>query len=387
MRRLSMICFLLTVSALLTMTPVHAARLTTWTAKIATLDLVAGRGATAAFLAPDGSSFAYVKGRELCLYSLKGEKGNCVGFENDVHIDLDTVRWSPDSTKLAFSEDFLITFRDSDIWVYDVETNTVKDMTPAENREIKLLSNDDPNIVYTVDMIPQWSSDSQSIYFLRYVFSQVGDARPDFYTVNVKDNTIEEVSSVETTFPFSIYGFALSPDESKIAYNLYTRGKEKDGNWFFDFATKEAKFAAAAVQETAPWAYQFSSDGNLLLVIGIDTKGGLLGQRKPETSPIYTLPVSGGRQQQLNNDTYVFSAGWGSEGSELAYTTFDQLNPDKEGLYITSEPGKPGDLVLSGRFIAPTPRVRMPITWAANNTLLLSQGPEFKVVVVQLEQS
>ncbi len=383
MRRLSIIYFLLIVSVLLVMSPTRAAG---WTAKVATLDLVAGPGATAAYLAPDGSRFAYIKGRELCLYSLEGEKGNCAGFEDDIHIDLDTVRWSPDSSKLAFSEDFLITFRDSDIWVYDTETNTISDMTPMPNRELKLLSNDDPNAEFTIDMIPQWSSDSQSIYFIRYIFHQLGDGEPNFYKVNIKDKTTKEVAPSGTHFAFSVYGFALSPDDSKIAYNLDTRGSEKDGNWFLDLITKESKFAAAAVQDTAPWSYQFSPEGNLLLVIGVDTKGGF-GPRKPEASPIYTLPVSGGRQQQLNSDTYVFSAGWGPKGSELAYTTFDQLNPKREGLYITSEPGKAGDLVLSGRFIAPTPRVRTPIVWAANNTLLLSQGPNFKLVIVQLEQS
>ena len=383
MRRLSIACLLLTVSALLVMSPARAAG---WTAETTRLDLTAGPGNTAAYLAPDGSRFAYVKERELCLYSLEGVKGDCVTLEKDIRMDLDTVRWSPDGTKLAFSEDFFITFRDSDIWVYDTETNTITDMTPAPNRELKPISNDDPNVKFTVDIIPQWSSDSQSIYFIRYYFSQLGEAEPNFYKINVKDSTAEEVSPSGTHFAFSIYGFALSPDDSQIAYNLDTRGSEKDGNWFLDLTTKEAKFAAAPVQDTAPWAYQFSPEGNLLLIIGVDIKGGFV-PRPPEASPIYTLPVSGGRQQQLNNDSYVFSAGWGPEGSELAYTTFDQLNPDKEGLYITSEPGKAGDLVLPGRFIAPTSRVRTPIIWTSNNTLLLSQGPELKLVVVQLKQS
>ncbi len=383
MRRLTIVFLLLIFS---TLTVISSARAAGWTAEVVHLDLVAGPGRTAAYLAPDGSRFAYVKGNDLCLYSIDGEKGNCVTLAKDIHMDLETVRWSPDGTKLAFSEDFLITLRDSDIWLYDTETNTVTDMTPTANREMRLLSNDDPNLKFTVDMIPQWSSDSQSIYFIRFVFNKLGDAEPNFYKVNVENNTIEEVSPSGTHFAFSVYGFALSPDDSKIAYNLDTRGNEKDGNWFLDLATKEAKFATAAVQDTAPWTYQFSPDGNLLLVIGID-KTGAIGPRPPEASPIYTLSVSGGRQQQLNIDTYVFAAGWGPEGSELAYTTFDPLNTDKEGLYITSQPGNAGELVLPGRFIAPTPRVRTPIYWATNNTVLLSQAPDFKLVVVQLEQS
>jgi hypothetical protein len=89
----------------------------------------------------------------------------------------------------------------------------------------------------------------------------------------------------------------------------------------------------------------------------------------------------------LNKDIYVSTAGWGPKGSDLAYTTFELINVDKEGLYITNTSGQAGNLVLPGRFIVPTPQSRSPIIWAANNTLLLSQALSFKLTVVQLKQS
>jgi Tol biopolymer transport system component len=384
MRRLLIVCLLLTASALLLVSPARAA---TWTATATTLDLIAGPARTAAFLAPDGSQFAYFKGNDLCMYSLTAEKGKCVTFDR-ISIDIESVRWSPDSTKLAFSENFIQTFRDSDIWVYDTAANTLKDVTPDPNRDkvATLLSNTDPNIVYTIDMIPQWSSDSQSITFIRYMFNQMQDAHALFYKVNLKDSSIQEVASADTHYTLSTYGFALSPDDSTIAYNLDTHGSEKDGTWFLDIATGKAKFAAAPVQETAPWTYQYSPDGKILLTIGVDLTGAI-GPRKPEESPMYTLPVSGGRQQDLNTDTYVYAAGWGHEGSTLAYTTYDPQNTDKQGLYITSAPGQTGDMVLPGRFIVSTGEGRTPIFWAANDTLLLSQVPDLKLTVVQLKHS
>ena len=380
------ICVTLTTvfCILLLIAPMRAAG---WTATATTLDLTAGPGAKAAYLAPDGSRFAYVNRDELCLYSLSGEKGNCVTLDSHSNMDLETVRWSPDSKKLAFSEDFLISFRDSDIWLYDTETNTVKDMTPAPNRELNFIANNKSTVIFTVDLVPQWSPDSQFIYFIRYTFNRPATARAKFFKVSITDGTTEEVAAVKTNFAISTYAFALSPDGSQIAHNVYSLDSSKDSTWYLDLTTQDDKFAAAAIEGTAPWAYQYSPDGNYVLSIGIDNKGGGLGIRKPETSAIYTLPVSGGRQQQLNTESYVFAAGWGQTGSDLAYTTFDQLNPDKEGLYITSAPGQAGELVLPGRFIAPTPRVRIPINWAANNTVLLSQAPDFKLVVVQLSQS
>ncbi len=383
MRRLSIVSLLFMVSALLLISPTRAA---TWTAEATQLDLKGGVVGTAAYLAPDGSGFAYLDGKSLCMYSLAGEKGNCVALEGDIHPDQETVRWSPDSTKLAFSENFFLTFRDSDIWMYDVESNTLKDLTPMENRKLNLMSNTDPNIIYTVDVAPQWSADSQSMYFIRYSFSKSAEAQPSFYRLKLGDAQPEKVATPQTMTPFSVYGFALNHDETQIAYNLDSRNKEKDGTWFLDMTSGESKFAAAATEDTAPWAYQYSPDGNQLLVIGVDIKNGV-GIREPQYSPYYTLPISGGRQQNLNKDVYVFGAGWGQKDTTLAYTTVDQLHPENEGLYISSAPGQAGELVLPGRYIVPVPRMRLPITWAANDTLLLSQGPKFNLVVVQLKQS
>lgn len=385
MRRSNLMITLLVLSFSVMFTPAQAAG---WTAEIvAKLDLTAGPGATAAFLAPDGSQFAYFKANGLCMYSLEGEQGDCVTLEDDISIDLESVRWSPDSTKLAFSENFLITFRDSDIWVYDVEANTLTDFTPMPNRELNLFSNDDTTKEFTVDITPQWAADSQSIYFLRYQFNSTNEALAKFYRVGVDGGEAEEIGEVDTQSRISTYGFAVSADESRIVYNLDTRGDEKDGNWLLDVETGEAKFAAAAIQGTLPWAYQFSPSGDLVLVVGISEKfASFSGQVAPEDSAIYTLPVFGGRQQQLDVDNFVYGAGWAPQGSTVAYVTYNRLDESKQGLYITSAPGEKGEMVLAGRFIPPTPTQRVPLTWAANNTLLLTDTEDFKLVVVQLSE-
>ncbi len=382
MRRLSVIG-LLTLTLVLMISP---ARADGWTAEIVTkLDLTAGPGKTAAFLAPDGSRFAYFKGDDLCIYSIEGEQGDCVGLDRGIGIDFESVRWSPDSTKLAFSENFLITFRDSDIWVYDTEANELTDLTPMPNRELKLFGNEDPNVIFTVDLSPQWSPDSESVYFIRYQFNKAADAIAKFNRVSAEGGEAEEIGATASSGRVSTYGFAVSADEQRIVYNIDTQGKEKDGTWFLDVETGESKFAAAAIQGTLPWAYEFSPGGDLVLVVGMSREfmnGGL--QTSAEESAIYTLPVYGGRQQQLDTDIFVYSGGWGLEGSTLAYTTYDREHQDEQGLYITSAPGEKGELVLAGRFIPSTPTQRTPLTWGANNTMLLTDIEDYKLVVVQL---
>lgn len=381
MRRLSVMCFL-TINLILLISPSRAAG---WTAETNTLDLIVGPAGRAAFLAPDGSRFAYYRDREICIYSLDGERGNCVETGWDIRIDVDTVRWSPDSTKLAFSEEFFVNLRDSDIWLYDNVTNLVTSLTPTPNRELKLYDNSDPDSVFTVDMIPQWSADSQSIYFIRYQFKKPEEARAVFYRVGVDGSEPVEVSAVKTNGAFSTYAFAISPDNSSIVYNLDTGDDEPVGTWLLDLTTDDSKFVAAAYPQTEPLTYQYASNGKLLLNIG--KMMDVLNQiQHPELSPIYTLPLFDDQQLYLNTDQFVFSGGWSPNDSTLVYTTY---NPDdaadaEQGLYITDTPDEKGELVLSGRFFPPTPSSRVPLLWAANNTLLLSQSPDFNLVVVKL---
>jgi len=252
---------------------------------------------------------------------------------------------------------------------------------------LNLLASDDSDTEFTVDLTPQWAADSESIYFIRYQFKKANEALAKFYRIGVDGGEAEEIAAVDTQSRISTYAFAVSADGSRIVYNIDTRGDEKDGNWLLDVETGEAKFAAAAIQGTLPWAYQFSPSADLVLVVGISEKfASFSGSVAPEDSAIYTLPVFGGRQQQLDTDVFVYSAGWGPEGSMLAYVTYDRENENAQGLYITSAPGQQGEMVLTGRFIVPTPRQQVPLTWAANNTLLLTDTEDFKLIVVRLSE-
>ena len=385
MRRLLIGAMLLVLGVMLVFSPAQAAG---WTAEVTRLDLLAGPGGTAAFLAPDGSRFAYFDANELCFYTLDGVKQDCFNFEGtDLRLDRETPRWSPDSTKLAFAEPFLVTFRDSDIWVFDSTTGKLTDMSNDPTRGEKMpLGEDAAAENLTVDLAPQWSSDSHFVYFVRYTFKQVREARADIYRLNVNTGDTEEVARIASNIPFSTYAFALAPDDTRIVYNLDTRGEERDGTWFLDLTDSRDRFAGAPVEDTFPTAYQFSADGTQLLVNGASLRVLAGKAANPEHSPVYTLPASGGRQQSLDTQHHVYNAGWVANSTALVYTTFNPREPDSDGLFVAPAPGEAGDMVLPGRFVAPTGQNRLPLLWAANNTLLLSEGPDFKLVVVRLTQ-
>ncbi|MEZ4669391.1 MAG: hypothetical protein R3E39_15910 [Anaerolineae bacterium] len=383
MRRLLIVCIVAMVYALLILSPIRAAG---WTAETTKLDLLAGPARYSAYLAPDGSQFAYFSANSLCSYTLDGEKQNCFDFDDtDVDVDLETVQWSPDSTRLVFSEPFLIKFRDSNIWMYDTTTGQLTDLSQDPTRGKGNLLTNPNNETYTIDLVPQWAADGHSVYFVRYVFTKPQEARAVIFRLHLDDGTAEEVKKIETNAPISTYAIALNADDTQMAFNMDTRGQERDGTWFMDLSDRSAHFAAAAVQDTFPTSYQFSPDGSHLLVTGVSQHANT-GDFQPEYSPVYTIPVAGGRQTDLDTERYVFGAGWSPSGTALVYNTFSPQHPEEEGVFIAAAPREKGELVLAGRYLVPTGLGRLPLTWAANNTLLLSDGTDFKLVVVRLTE-
>ncbi len=141
------------------------------------IDLLAGPARTAAYLAPDGAHFAYLKGSTLCLYA-GDQQQQCVDVSQLGSIDSETPRWSPDSRYLAFNENFFQYFRDPDIWVWDTANNVLRDITDDGQTKLAL---SDPNW-RNIDVLPHWLPDGH-ILFLRYNKVNGQPQPPQIYTI------------------------------------------------------------------------------------------------------------------------------------------------------------------------------------------------------------
>ena len=104
-------------------------------------------------------------------------------------VDLTSVRWSPDSTRLAYSMATGTTMRDSDINVLDAETGEITGLT-AEGfaNETDRLKTDAE--VFN-DLFPAWQDD-ETLLFVRTEGIQPVDP-PHVCTVNLADGTVESV--------------------------------------------------------------------------------------------------------------------------------------------------------------------------------------------------
>ncbi|MBK8024255.1 MAG: hypothetical protein IPK19_23175 [Chloroflexi bacterium] len=77
-------------------------------------------------------------------------------------------------------------------------------------------------------------------------------------------------------------------------------------------------------------------------------------------------------------------AGWVAGRVRLVYAVRDRSTTAKSGLYLTAAPGKPGKMILQGRYYGTTCCQRMPIQWVANDLIMIGRGGESGVLLVQV---
>ena len=348
------------------------------------LDLLAGPVGTHAHLSPNGDLFAYGNLKSLCIYTVAGTQQACSALTDDpVRLDADSVVWSPDSSKIAFTSQFLRTFNNPGTWVMDAATGKVTKMTGIGYEHAKIMKDD---IIF--DLAPQWLPDSQHLVFLRY-YQRKGERTGPFVTVlDVSTGNIKEYDNL-ISGSISIYLTGISADGKWLAYNNDGRGSEIEGGlWLYNLDTRQfKKLSSITNTEQTPRVMSFNADATQMLIT--DYSDGSFGSNaemyRAEKSPVRIVDLATGNATLVDEQRYVRRAGWPPDSKHIAYIVYDPAHEDISGLYIATEPGEAGKLVLPGYFIVPTLNEGQPIVWADNNTLIISDRSRgFKLTVVKL---
>jgi Tol biopolymer transport system component len=322
-----------------------------------------------------------MRGNTLCLY--EGEtQGNCIDVDDQVRgLDPESIRWSPDSRYVTFTENFLVMLVDSDIWMWDTVENTLTDLTDDGVDEIGFTEDTWDG----VDLAPDWTPDGR-ILFLRYSRIAGQHMPANIFTVTV-DGEEEQLGSIQLSDsfndPISVYN--LDVEGNQLAY-IHAAPDEMpdDGIWISDLDGSNARQIVHTERERAPFAVDLSPDGRYALVITIPPYDMTF---EAETSTFYLVNVESGKIQPIDPDHFVAGAGWTPEGSGLIYLTFQPLEGERQGdAYFSATPGKAGSLLLDERFNVPTGRQRQSLVWGTNDVVLLSRSPQQGIVLAQMQR-
>lgn len=338
------------------------------------IEVMAGPGRSAAYLAPSGEVFAHIQ-QALCVYAGAAEQ-NCSELPEELSgLDLESVRWSPDSRYLTFQENFFQFFRDPDIWVWDTQSGGVRDLTNDGQHTLSLSNDTWKNI----DVMSDWLPDGR-IIFLRYNRINGNHQPPDVYTIEPDGSGLTKLGALLSSDPVAIYGMSIAGD--KLIYNYMPAGDSIfRGIWTSNLGGSDAKILLATEREQLISGVRASADGRYAMLLSTPIQ---FERREPADSWARILDVESGESMLIDPDHYVVGAGWSPSGSALVYIVNNHENPDDNGLYITGTPGEPGRLLLAGDFNLPNLGRWQNLTWGANNTVLLSRSPQEGIVLVQL---
>lgn len=198
------------------------------------------------YLSPDGTQLAYESDDSICVYTIASQSETCTVLPETAEKPTN-LYWSPDGQYVAFHQDFIRLFIESDVWLYEVETEKLVNLTDDGVEDYGFGGVEEET---WLDLAITWGPDNQ-IYVVRIVAKPSDDSirNAEFLLLKV-DPESGEVSTVEDLTgiidPTSIYDFSdnisldgalsVSPDASQLAVSVAGFGDSvsQNGIWLID---------------------------------------------------------------------------------------------------------------------------------------------------------
>ncbi len=219
---------------------------------VRSVELPEGRAVS---MSPDGHYLAVAvpPQESLCVYEVASmDPVSCADLSVlNTMLRIEDIVWSPDSTRLALSEQTFVTFKDGDLWVMEAATGTLTNVTDDHYRDaIALLSDDAGDVEFFADVSPAWTPDSQFITFSRSIPlpGESGVRTNVIAQVPAGGGEVETLATVAETPGVYYYRAQWSPDGQRFYYSVTypDRDNPDNGIWVYDKATGETSLLAVS---------------------------------------------------------------------------------------------------------------------------------------------
>lgn len=335
-------------------------------------------------LSPDGTMYAFViPATALCVFDAGTQQQlACAPLDGvDAGIALESVVWSPDSTRLAFAEDGFRLGSDGDLWVMDARSGNLTNLTD-DGYQGPMFSVDDDltGTTFFLDVAPAWTPDSEFVTFSRSPYVDGEPVGNDLAQVPAGGGSVETLLTLPGGEPGTVFmGTGWSPDGDRFYFTrtAIDRSDPNNGIWVYESGTGASRLLASTEDPEL---------GELALAQVSPAGDRLLGWY-PEAFGQFA-PVGGVLLRLVDTDSGALSAPEVPTGDPelLPETALATFSPDGSALLLLiRRVGSVGELWVSdlatgepALLLPPLEDAmvtigRMP-TWGANGNAMVAQG-------------
>lgn len=221
-------------------------------------------------LSPDGQWLAIEKMEVICIYSTESLLEHvCTPWEGG-GLDSHSFTWSPDSKKIAFTENYPVYFHESDIWLMEAESGKLTNLTDDGVDRARPGSEGMDRAL--IDLIPAWSPDGKTLLFARSTQSDGDWQGTALYQIPAKGGDPKQLLTADAEYPASVWhSLMYSRDGKQIFYTVFRREADDPDNgvWVAEADGKNPKHLLSTSDPDMgpPFLLEVSAKGDKALVV------------------------------------------------------------------------------------------------------------------------
>lgn len=325
-------------------------------------------------LSPDGQWIAGIgPDGELCVWDVANLEPTCATTGEEVQPNPESLAWSPDSSAVAFSFNTAVLFVDSDIFVFELATGQITNLTDDHFVGALPLELEPGQDEVPVDLAPTWAADGASIYFGRMMLPGEG-TQPTIMSIDRSGGEPDLVATLETGGPWGVNFSMVALPDGTLVYAVSTGIPDNpaEGIWVLEPGTEPVHLLSGTVDDDFPFPRVVDAAETAEGIVISGYSDPLSIQRDADRPATFLIHLESGEitPGELQASPVVFSPnGDASIHAEIVG------NPAH---YILTTADTRSDL---GELDRSRYEFNRGIDWAANNTLLIVQGKSNGTVV------
>ncbi len=321
-------------------------------------------------LSPDGQWIAGIGPDDtICAWAIDSLAPTCAD-PGEYKPNMEALVWSPDSTAIAFTEDAARMMIDSDLYVFEVGTGVLTNLTDdGVVGGLPFSAEERAELVTPVDLGAAWSPDSQSLMVGRMFWtSEEQEQSPEIVSIPRSGGEPTVVATLDTGNPWGVVHPMIGLDDGTLVYTISTADPENpnEGIWLLEPGGEPVQVLAGTLDDAFPY---------LRLMDAARTPEGLIVSA-------FSMSLA---SQGAGREPYAFllNVDTGDLVEMPADTSPTRFGPDGLSTLSLAMEGTEGMLVITGPAgdevsLGPVPRSRFEFTlgieWASNNTVFLASG-------------